>query len=395
MIYHGGAVDPFAHLDADQTTTSNAVFYATNRRPNSPGHYLPYGNRIDTQTHLGKAVVQMGGTDSTWAQLYAASITPSRRGQIELTLKESHQIASLQTAENGAADPTPEQRDFAAQINAELAKAEDRELMIYIHGTKVDFLNGCALAAEIDHFAGRDFVSIAFSWPSHQNILTYLDRIDVRRAKNSTAPLQALIEFLAAHTDAQRINLLGYSAGCRVASLALSGLRKKHSNLSAQEVRSKFRIGSTIFAAADVPVAAFDERLSAIADISESVVVTVSDNDGALKTAMNLMGGGIRAGMTGATGIEEAAATLTHVTNLQIIDVSHGQDIRGFDITGHHYWYRHPWVSSDIVLNLRTNLHPSKRGLKRIGADSKVWYLPHDYPQRVRKATKHALRGTW
>ena len=46
--------------------------------------------------------------------------------------------------------------------------------MVYVHGTKVDFVNATILTAEIDHFAGRDFVGLAFAWPSHQNILLYL-----------------------------------------------------------------------------------------------------------------------------------------------------------------------------------------------------------------------------
>jgi hypothetical protein len=42
------------------------------------------------------------------------------------------------------------------------------------------------------------------------------------------------------------------------------------------------------------------------------------------------------------------------------VDVSRHKEVRGFDIGGHHYWYRyrHPWMSSDILFLLRTNLPP-------------------------------------
>jgi esterase/lipase superfamily enzyme len=63
---------------------------------------------------------------------------------------------------------------FIESINTELAQAVDKVIMVYVHGTKVDFANSIILTAEVDHFAGRDFVGVAFAWPSHQNILSYL-----------------------------------------------------------------------------------------------------------------------------------------------------------------------------------------------------------------------------
>jgi esterase/lipase superfamily enzyme len=156
---------------------------------------------------------------------------------------------------------TAEQQDFAAAINIELAVAQDKEIMVYVHGTKVDFLNSLVITAEVDHFAGRDFVGIAFAWPSHQNILYYLLGQDVTRARDSSQALRALLEFLAAHTTAKRINLLSYSAGARVASKALYELRSTHPFRSPEDLQQTFRLGSVIFAAifaaADVPIETF------------------------------------------------------------------------------------------------------------------------------------------
>ena len=44
---------------------------------------------------------------------------------------------------------------FFDGINEQLAESRDGTLMIYVHGTKVDFLNAVTLTAEIDHFVGR------------------------------------------------------------------------------------------------------------------------------------------------------------------------------------------------------------------------------------------------
>jgi hypothetical protein len=35
---------------------------------------------------------------------------------------------------------------------------------------------------------------------------------------------------------------------------------------------------------------------------------------------------------------------------LEIVDVSVGAEDRGFDISGHRYWFHHPWASTDVLL---------------------------------------------
>ena len=112
-----------------------------------------------------------------------------------------------------------------------MARAQDKEIMVYVHGTKVDFLNAVAMTAEIDHFSGRDFVGIAFDWPSHQNILYYLFGMDVSRAKNSSQALRSFLEFLARYTNADQSLILqrrrkgGFEGALRTA-LCLSGARQ-------------------------------------------------------------------------------------------------------------------------------------------------------------------------
>ena len=258
---------------------------------------------------------------------------------------------------------TPELQAFADAINAELAIAVDKEIMVYVHGTKVDFTNATILTAEIDHFAGRDFVGLAYAWPSHQNILVYLTGADVSRALNSSRHLESVLLFLARYTKAKHINILSYSAGGRVASKALFEIRQTYSALSFEELQEKFRLGAVVFAAADVEVDKFLSRLPAISELADQVVITVTDDDNALKAAKKFMYGKTRAGTADAEIIEEKFIVENKLTNVEIIDVSRGQEIRGFDITGHHYWYRHPWMSSDIIFLMRTNLPPERRGL--------------------------------
>jgi hypothetical protein len=91
------------------------------------------------------------------------------------------------------------------------------------------------------------------------------------------------------------------------------------------------------------------------------------------------MGGEIRVGEEKAEVIEEAFIVKNELPNVEIIDVSYGQEVRGFDITGHHFWYRHSWMSSDIIFLMRTDLPAHRRGLSKTELEG-IWYLCPDYP---------------
>ncbi|MFT5699119.1 MAG: esterase/lipase superfamily enzyme [Desulforhopalus sp.] len=283
---------------------------------------------------------------------------------------------------------------YAARINKELAKVIDKEIIIYVHGAKGSFIKSVALTAEIDHFSGRDFVGLAFAWPSHQNILSYVIGRDVKRAEHSTASLRTLIEYLAEYTDAKQINVICYSAGGKLVSRALSEMREKYRLLDAQALRKSFKLGTVLFAAADIAVDRFLDRLPAISEMVQQVVVTVSDGDSALHFAGIVMGGKARIGTEKAIQVEEEFATEHRIDNFEIVDFSFGSDERGFDITGHHYWHRHPWASSDIMFLLRTDLPAKDRGLS-LSDIAGVWYLPVAYPSQVRQAVKEVLKGEW
>ena len=77
---------------------------------------------------------------------------------------------------------------------------------------------------QLNHFAGRDMVPIAFAWPTHQSIFQYLLGEDVDRARHSVAAFEGLLRILAERTNARRIHVVCWSAGGRVVSRALEDL---------------------------------------------------------------------------------------------------------------------------------------------------------------------------
>jgi esterase/lipase superfamily enzyme len=179
-----------------------------------------------------------------------------------------------------------------------------------------------------------------------------------------------------------------------VTSKALGEMRQRFEHLDADQLKEKFRVGSVIFAAADVELDVFLERLGPASDFADQVVITVSDKDNALQAARKYMGGPVRAGTTEAETAELEYIDSAKLDNVSIIDVSIGQDQRGFDIVGHHYWYRHPWMSSDIMFIMRTDLPPERRGLQPAEITG-LWYLSKDYPRRVRDAAVTEIGDQW
>jgi len=395
VIYRSASIDPFKHLTKTQKSTKTRVFYATNRTPKTESNNLKYGNSLDSEIHLGTATVHMGDQSTDWEDLYEYSLANTEILSMPIKLGKHSELAVIPTSFAHRQDQlSPGLQAFVDLINEEISTAIDKEIMVYVHGTKVDFANSAILTAEIDHFAGRDFVGVAFAWPSHQNIAAYLTGIDVKRALASSAALQRLLVLLAKHTDAEHINILSYSAGAKVTSKALFELRQTYSGLSPDQLKEKFRLGAVVFAAADVSVDVFLARMPSISNLTNQVAITVTDNDNALLAAKRFMGDAVRAGSQEGEAIEEEFIVSKHLSNVEIIDVSLNHENRGFDIDGHHYWYRHPWMSSDIIFLMRTDLPPAARGLTSSQMEG-IWYLSSDYPEKAREAVKTELKGQW
>jgi esterase/lipase superfamily enzyme len=400
ILYENSALDPFAELPPAQKTTTMEVFYATGRTASGSGNDTRYGNGVDSKIHFGSAAVSFGEGQMDWKQLHGASVAAERIQPVTITLAGVQPVAAM----NKVAVPVdPDAGQLTAQpsfhsglqpyldaINKQLAQSREKTLMIYVHGTKVDFLNAVALTAEIDHFTGRDYVTLAYDWPSHQNILDYVVGVDKERAINASYQLKNTLILLAEHTDASRINILCYSAGCRTMSRALQQLRLENADHDAATLQARYRIGTAVFAAADVEVDRFLDRLPDIAALADQTVVTVSDADNVLDNARKVMGGAERVGSMAAEESEKRFITDHRLQDVYIVDVSRHKETRGFDIGGHHYWYRHPWMSSDILFLLRSSLPPDRRALTA-SEDTGIWYFASDYPSAVHQAARREL----
>ena len=395
ILYTESGFQPLEHIPKTERWTPRRVYYATVRARDEDVQKIVYTNKQSDEISVGLTLIGFGGPRMSWSDLDRASTQSKREEVIDLS------IAGIIEAGRFKPDATPTEAAGPSEagwlmedLNDSISEARDRDVLIYVHGAKVNFYNACAFAAQLDHFMGRDMTSMAFSWPTRQDIFAYAFGSDVKRAYQSAPALASLLELLAEQSDARRIHVLSWSAGGRVATRALAILREKHPQESETSLRKRLRIGTAYFAAGDVPMAEFLEALPTIHGIVDRVVVTVSTNDPALRTASKIMGQGARIGQYTDDLTKEEQKMLESLERLEVIDVSLKSEKRGFDITGHRYWFNHPWASSDVLLAIRTDLEPAERGLER-GQSPGLWYMPEDYPQRLKKALENATLRRW
>lgn len=395
LVYTATPLEPLAHVPPAERWTPRRVYYATVRERRRNLQEIAYGNAPSAVVSVGLALIGFGGPGTSWDDLEQSSRAARRDEVLPLT------IDGIVEAGRFERDARPE--DAAApsaagwmleDLGDAIADARDTDVLVYVHGAKVNFYNACAFAAQLDHFMGRDMTAVAFSWPTRQNLLAYALGSDRTRAYESAPALASLLELLATATDARRIHVLSWSAGGRVATRALASLRERHPDEPLEALRERLRLGTAYFAAGDVPTGEFLEALPVIHELVDRVVVTASSEDDALKSAIRFMGGHGRIGQKGSRLTPEEVAMVEGLARFEGIDVSHRAASRGFDITGHRYWFDHPWASSDVILAIRTDLGPAERGLAQ--RDSPVvWYVPDDYPERLARAVEGAKLERW
>lgn len=383
VLYSELGIGPLDRVPEAERWAPRQVFYVTTRERASDFQRIEYGNRESDTARMGSMLIGFGTEELAWEELRKLSANPDRAGkQVPLTVAG---IVETGRWRLGAGPDSEALSIPLSMIEASIARARDDDLLIYVHGAKVNFYNAGAFAAELDLFTRRDMTVMAFAWPTHQNILSYAIGQDVRRAYRSAGALADLLVLVAEETSFRNVHVVSWSAGGRVVSAALQLLQRRHPDRSAAQWAHHLRLGTLYYAAADVPRGDFFESLDAQERIAERIIVSVSDNDGALKSARRFMGGDHRLGDRKGDLEPGQLQRLKNANKLEVIDVSMGAEERGFDISGHRYWFDHPWASTDVLLAVRSDLEPQDRGLER-SESGFIWFMPSDYPQRLRES---------
>ena len=160
------ALDFAPRLPPALRSTRLPVFYATTRAPapaGAPGHYV---NAAGDGVQLGVAEVRLGEPGLSWDDLVA-----SDRGN---TIEQARFGAVERVTEFGKAGaPGDSERRFLDAIDAQLAKAQNKELVLYVHGYRVYFDEVAVQMGSFAHFLGHGAM-VTFQWPTGMNFWNYV-----------------------------------------------------------------------------------------------------------------------------------------------------------------------------------------------------------------------------
>ena len=391
-VFEAGAIDPFARMLPEGQQLESEILFATDRDPAKADDIERYyANRRGYLVRLGQAEVAHGDGRFTWEEARRISLARERKVSYPLRVDAVEEIGILRDSASPFTDPAllPEgiedaSAEFAASVNRKLARSESRDIVIYVHGYKVPFEDPLLVATELWHFMGYDGVFIPYSWPSTPRALAYFS--DVETTSLSAHYLRLFIAYLSERTDAERIHVLGYSAGTRVVIDALSMLAMERPRPAGSG-----RIGEVILVGSDYDTGLFAAALTnGILDVTDRITVYLSRIDRALRFS-NFLFGRERLGESLDRDMPDHVRRLLQKRDdLVLIEVTDAENAGASN--GHAYFRASPWVSSDILATLAYGLGPADRGLVREDSSLPIWSYPPDFIERLRDSLSASSR---
>jgi len=388
-VVSAGHIDPFSHVVPEHQNNEAPVFVASARTASgktNPAQF--YTTNRSREVRVGLATLEIG-PGMSWDELVKESKAAKRNHNPEIKLTAYQEYGPLWSTvwppdirfhrdwNAPGVDRGPGDR-FVEAIEGQLALSSRKQITIYVHGFNTRFDNNLKLASEFWHYMSRDEVMISFDWPSKGSMFSY--EVDKANANFAIRQFRELLEFLAAHTSAERINIIAHSAGNPIAVEALRQLSLMYYDLDNQEAQRRTKIGRVVLAAPDMDL---DTALSAAVDgagrVTKGVLVYASRRDKALGFAGGIFGDVRLGNSIGKLTEDERKALIGNDT--QWIDVTEAES-HSSTFLGHSYYHNNPWVSSDLMLFLRTGATAEERGLVR---DMKTGFLtfPADYEEQL------------
>ncbi len=395
VVLHSEGINAYADKQADKGTNIVSIFYATNRLPIGLKNDRHYIIGLTDTLRLGQANIQIGEKSKPWDFLKAFSTTKERDQELKLILEQSTELGKLEADQNEDS-ATEETQVFIDAINRALKENNSKDITIYVHGATANFYTAAAQAAQIRHFTGYNHIVLVFSWPTAENFLYY--GTDVENAIKSAPIFTRLLQFLALNTDVEKINVLAYSAGGQVASYGLSLLGENAPELSLETAKKTFKLGEIYFAAPDVDLKTYVEYLPAYLKLVNNVTIAMNPDDFVLKIA-SIHQGTPRVGRPNpdvAVLNDQQIQWVTKASTdgtLNVIRIL-PEILSDYDSGAHDFWFSHPWVSTDVLIQMLFHATPTERGLMPEYTPDlfKWWYYPQEYPDQIVDILKELAR---
>lgn len=391
-VYNDGILNPLPEQDPMDQIPYEGLLYATDRMPAGPDDKENYySNDRGHIVRLGVAQISLHEDDVNWDEVREISLLKNRNDKYPLRVTEVEEYGILEDTIPGFArredysdNLLDGDEEFAAAVNAQLARSKRKHVYIYVHGYKVVFENPILIATELWHFLGYDGVMIGYAWPSTPSRWAYIKDTDT--SNGYARHFRKFLEFLAEKTDAEEIHIIAYSNGTRLAARAFEQLALINDGKSREEIHARHRLGNLVLVGSDLDRQVFASYLADGAlNLPRHISIYMSDKDKALGFSRRLANRERLGQVIDEDTFSPAAKRLLEEARdyISLIDVSDAEGAATGN--GHGYFRNSPWAASDILMMLMYDLSPEQRGL-RLKTSMPVYEFPPDYMNRLWEA---------
>ena len=397
-VYSLGIKQAFAEtLPAELKTVDMNIMYVTDRAPDSrEDGRLDYSLGRSPSLAFGEAVVSFGG-DTTWEKLVVDARTGERSSALNLSIK------SVTERTRGPRDSVvyygPDGNmvvtgEGAQQLDVMISTAHDmlrerlatspqKEILFYVHGVKTSFDEALYTTAELWHYLGREFVPIAYSWPTGHSGLLRGYSYDRESSEFTVFHFKRLLEWTAALPGVEGIHIIAHSRGTEVVLTAIRELVIA-ARAAGENPQERLKLGNVVLAAPDINLEVSLQRTEREGTrwAAERWTTYTSARDKAIGSS-EWLSGGRRFGKSAYDNIDDFARTW--VENFADVKAASRDSViqyqgRSGGAFGHDYYRSNPAVSSDLVLSVRYGYPPgAENGRPLNPVEGLFWKIDDDY----------------
>lgn len=395
-LYWGEKAQPFAQTAEEFKQPTAEILYITDRvRKDTETKPVWYGYGRSKSLAYGTCEVEFG-RGMSWNELEEASRGRKRDGSVSLSIGKVTELGRLPEAgslrfriedgkiiedEDLVAERKRVAEEFLAELSRRVKKTSSGEVFLFVHGFHNQFEDPMLVAAQIWHFAGRDMVPIAYTWPAgwkSSALLTMLYGYNYDRESGefTVHHLKNTLRVIAMCPDVKKVHLIAHSRGTDV---LISALRELNIKYIAEEKRTRdeLKMGAVVLAAPDIDMEVFSQRIGAerLPVVPERFTVYVSNHDGAIGMSNFLFKSKRRLGKLRYSDLtpeqKEAVKSFAEVNVVHITVKTSG--------FGHSYFYDSPYVLSDLILTLRGKAPGVENGRPLELEGAPFWTLKDGY----------------
>ena len=171
---------------------------------------------------------------------------------------------------------SPSHDEFWDDVRLTLRDHDKPEALVYVHGFNMSMNRALRRAAHLHYSLNVKGVTLAFCWPSQNNIMNYerdertVDALPPQRLASCIRALQ--------RAGAGVVHIVAHSMGSRLAVRALAAL-------ASDKRTSHTRLGQVVFAAADIHRDEFVRSAPAMSSLAKRTTLYSSSRDSALEIA--------------------------------------------------------------------------------------------------------------